>query len=438
MLFNSNIQSWLSLVQPAFDVEGRGGAGAVSGAAADALEAASTGQPVELDPLMNTYNRFPVTLVKGQGSFVWDDQGQQYLDYTSGIATCNLGHAPAAVKEKLKNQLDQLWHCSNLYHIPQQQKLAQLLVTQTCADQVFFCNSGAEANEGAIKIARKYGQEIKGITGVEPPEIVTFNQSFHGRTMATLSATGQEKIQEGFGPLVPGFRYLPYNDVEALDQLVRPQTSAVLLELVQGEGGVIPADKEWIHKLVTLCQAHNILVMVDEIQTGMGRTGTLFAYEQYDFEPDVITVAKGLGSGVPIGAILAKQKVSQVFQPGTHGSTFGGNPLAASAGVATLEQMLQPGFLEQVNEAAQVLRQGLNALQKEFPLLQAIRGKGLLIGLYAPEHAAQLVQKLREQSILVLLAGPHVVRVLPPLTTTADEIKTFLERLRNVLLELDS
>ncbi|WP_307394964.1 acetylornithine transaminase [Bacillus horti] len=387
---------------------------------------------------MNTYGRFPLTLVKGSGSYVWDDQGNKYLDFTSGIATCNLGHTPEKVKQKVKEQLDELWHCSNLYHIPNQEQLAGALVQYTFADQVFFCNSGAEANEGAIKLARKYASEVKGIAGDEPAEIVTFAQSFHGRTMATLSATGQEKIQQGFGPLVKGFRYLPYNDVAALDDLVQEQTVAVLLELVQGEGGIVPADVQWVQKLVELCKQNDILLMVDEIQTGMGRSGTLFAYEQYGFEPDVMTVAKGLGSGIPIGALLAKEKVSRVLQPGTHGSTFGGNPLATAAGLATLDIISQPDFLKQVQEAGDLLQQQLKGLQAEFSCIQAIRGKGMLVGLYMPEHAAKLVEKLRDEHILVLLAGPQVVRILPPLTVSEEELNQFIAGCKKALSQMTS
>src|SRR5699024_8617833 len=284
------------------------------------------------DPIMNTYGRFPITLVKGKGSYVWDEDGKKYLDYSSGIATCNLGHVPDAVESAVQEQLSELWHCSNLYHIPAQEKLAKALVEHSCGDQVFFCNSGAEANEAAIKIAKKYGHEV---LKQDSPLIITFNNSFHGRTMATLSATGQEKIQNGFAPLTPGFAYLPFNEESALEELVEKQPAAVLLELVQGEGGVIPADAAWVKKLATICKENYILLMIDEIQTGMGRTGKLFAYEHYGIEPDVISLAKGLGSGFAIGAIVAKQHVSNVFSAGTHGSTFGGNPLASTAGVAT-------------------------------------------------------------------------------------------------------
>jgi acetylornithine/N-succinyldiaminopimelate aminotransferase len=382
-----------------------------------------------LSPLMATYNRFPLTLVKGKGSHVWDDQGEKYLDFTSGIATCNLGHVPEAVKVKVEEQLESLWHCSNLYHIPSQEKLASLLVQHSCADQAFFCNSGAEANEAAIKLARRYAQKVK---GTDAFEIVTFKQSFHGRTLAALAATGQEKLQEGFQPLIPGFRYLPYNDVEALEQLVSSKTCAVFLELVQGEGGVVPADPEWLNQVVELCQKHDLLLMLDEIQTGMGRTGTLFAYQQYGIEPDVITVAKGLGSGFPIGAVLAKKEAAAAFDPGSHGSTFGGNPLATSAGVATIEVLLKGIVLQHSREMGVYLNDRLNNLKQQYTEIEEIRGKGLLQGIVIKGKAAQVVQSAREKNVLILTAGPDVVRILPPLTTTEEEIDGFISVMEQV------
>lgn len=385
---------------------------------------------IKQSAIMSTYNRFPLTLIKGKGSYVWDDQGQKYLDFTSGIATCNLGHVPDAVKEKVEQQLDTLWHCSNLYHIPAQENLASLLVQYSCADQVFFCNSGAEANEAAIKLARRYAQKVK---GTDAYEIVTFKQSFHGRTLAALSATGQEKLQQGFQPLVSGFRYLPYNDIEALDDLVSLQTCAVLLEMVQGEGGVIPADPEWIEQLVKLCQKHDLLLMVDEIQTGMGRTGTLFAYEQYGIQPDVISVAKGLGSGVPIGALLAKKEVAQAFDPGSHGSTFGGNPLATTAGLATLETLVNDNFMQHSKQMGDYLNSRLNECREQFKEIEEVRGRGLLQGIVLKDKAAQMVQAARERKVLVLMAGPNVVRILPPLTTTKEEIDQFIAVLMDIL-----
>lgn len=388
----------------------------------------------ETSAVMSTYQRFPLTIVKGKGSYVWDIEGTQYLDFTSGIATCNLGHAPDEVKQQLVEQLDALWHCSNLFHIPTQEKLAKMLTEQSFADKAFFCNSGAEANEAAIKLARKYSQQIKGSAAFE---IVTFKQSFHGRTLATLSATGQEKIQDGFQPLVPGFRYLPFNDMEALDELVQPQTCAVLLELVQGEGGVVPADQLWIQKLEQLCKAHHILLMIDEIQTGVGRTGRLFAYQHYGIEPDVITLAKGLGSGIPIGALLAKEHVAEAFSYGSHGSTFGGNPIATTAGVATLEALIKQHLILNSHKMGQYLVQKLHELAQSYSSIVQIRGIGLLQGIVLKEEAAKAIAIAREKQLLILTAGPHVIRILPPLNTSKSEIDSFISIMHEVFKSLD-
>lgn len=396
----------------------------------------NTKELTHVSPLMQTYNRFPIELVKGKGSFVWDDKGDRYLDYTAGIATCALGHVPDSVKEALSKQLDNLWHCSNLYHIPSQEKLAALLVELSCFDQVFFCNSGAEANEGAIKLARRYANTIKKI---ENGHIVTFDHSFHGRTMATLTATAQEKIQDGFAPLLEGFKYLPYNSEEALTALSQDDACiAVLLEMVQGEGGVIPADPAWVKKLAQLCKDKGILLMVDEVQTGMGRTGTWFAYEQYGIEPDVMTLAKALGSGVPIGAVLAKKEVAKAFTPGSHGSTFGGNPLATTAGVATIEAMKKGDVLAECQKNAAYLIDKLTQLQKKYPKkMLAVRGKGLLLGIETAGEAIDAVNKAREEHhVLILTAGKHIIRILPPLTTNKNEIDLFLSALDKVFNSL--
>lgn len=382
-------------------------------------------------PIMATYNRFPLTLVKGKGSTVWDDKGEAYLDFTSGIATCNLGHVPDAVKNKVEDQLNMLWHCSNLYHIPSQESLASDLVKNSCFDQVFFCNSGAEANEGAIKLARRYAQKVK---KTENYEVVTFTQSFHGRTLGTLSATGQSKIQEGFYPLLEGFRHLPYNDFDALEDLKGDKTCAVLLELVQGEGGVVPAHPDWVKALKQKCEEEDLLFMVDEIQTGMGRTGTLFAYEQYGIEPDVMTLAKGLGNGIPIGAVLAKAEVAKAFDAGSHGSTFGGNPVATTAGVAVLNQLTETEVLTQSHKIADKLISGLNSLKEKHPTkLLEVRGKGLLVGIETADPAINFVNKARDHHLLILVAGANVLRILPPLTATEEEVETCLSVLETLL-----
>jgi acetylornithine aminotransferase len=385
-------------------------------------------------PVMATYTRFPVTVIKGKGSYVWDEQGTQYLDFTSGIATCNLGHVPDVVKEALEEQLQNLWHCSNLYNIPNQQQLAAALTANSCGDQVFFCNSGAEANEAAIKLARRYASKVK---GNEAPEIVTFQQSFHGRTLATLSATGQEKIQQGFAPLVSGFSYLPFNDEEALELLYTIEPAAVLLELVQGEGGVIPAKQEWVSKLAKICQDREILLMVDEIQTGVGRTGTLFAYEQYGIEPDVISVAKGLGSGFPIGAIIAKEEAAKGFDSGSHGSTFGGNPLATAAGLATINHMVDTNILNESNEMSSYLDKKLQGMKEKYSFIKDIRGLGLLKGIVVETNALEIVQKAIANQLLILTAGPNVVRILPPLTVTKEEIHEFIKALEKTFQSIE-
>lgn len=382
-----------------------------------------------ISSVMPTYSRFPISITKGAGSYVWDDKGKRYLDYTAGIATCNLGHAPAAVKEAVKEQLDTLWHCSNLYHIPIQEQLAEQLASCTFADQVFFGNSGAEANEAAIKLARSYAQKVKGTKAFE---VVTFSRSFHGRTLATLAATGQEKIQKNFAPLAQGFRYLPYNDVEALDELIGPDTCGVLLELVQGEGGVIPADPAWVKEVERICKENDVLFMLDEVQTGVGRTGTLYAYEQYEVEPDVLTTAKGLASGIPIGAMLASGKAAQAFEAGSHGSTFGGNPVAAAAGKATLEVITNPAFLREVQETADYFRGKLETITAESGVFTDVRGKGLLLGLGTTGKAIELVHQARELGLLVLVAGEQVLRILPPLNTTRAEVDFCIEALKQI------
>ncbi|MDG5787489.1 acetylornithine transaminase [Evansella sp. AB-P1] len=382
------------------------------------------------DSIMPTYARFPITLVKGEGSYVWDDKGTKYLDFTSGIGTCNLGHVPSVVKTAVESQLQELWHCSNLFHIPTQQKLANLLTSHSFGDQVFFCNSGAEANEGAIKLARRYAQKVK---GTEAYEVVTFTQSFHGRTLATLSATGQTKIQDGFAPLMPGFRYLPFNDTEALAQLVTANTCAVMLEVVQGEGGVIPAEKEWLKKVEEICKENDILLMIDEIQTGIGRTGKLFGHECYGINPDVMTIAKGLGSGFPIGAIVATEKAAKAFEAGTHGSTFGGNPIVTAAGAATLTELVDSNLIENVTELGEYLSEQLNELKKQFEQIVEIRGIGLMQGIVLSGPAKDALTITRENyQTLLLPAGPNVIRLLPPLTTSKAEIDQVIEVLKIV------
>ncbi|GIO21576.1 acetylornithine transaminase [Oceanobacillus sp. J11TS1] len=389
---------------------------------------------VAVSALMKNYQRLPITILKGKGSYVWDDCGNKYLDYTSGIATCNLGHVPENVHEKISQQLRDLWHCSNLYQIPQQEALAQKLTDLSCFDQVFFCNSGAEANEAAIKLAKKYAKDSG---KPERTEVVTFSNSFHGRTGSTMAATAQTKIHKGFTPLTPGFTHLPYNEPETIKKIDTAKTAGILLELVQGEGGVHPADTEWVKALYDYCKQADILIMVDEIQTGMGRTGSLFAYEQYGLEPDAVTLAKGLGSGFPIGALLAKTEAADSFSAGTHGSTFGGNPLAATAGLATLEQIADNKFLNDVKEKSLFLIEALTALQENNRFIKEVRGKGFLIGMEVVNQAGNWVEKLREKQILVLTAGENAVRILPPLTTDIKELGSFIQAIQEVAADFE-
>lgn len=382
--------------------------------------------------LFSTYARYPITLVKGKGSRLWDDQGKEYLDFMSGLAVTNLGHAPDAVKQALVKQLDELWHVSNLFHIPNQERAARLLVDNSCADAVFFCNSGAEANEAAIKLARRYQQKIR---GTDRYEIVTFTQSFHGRTLATLTATGQDKVKEGFLPLPDGFVHVPLHDIAALEAAIGERTAAVMLELVQAEGGVIPVDPDFLRQVRQLCDKHGLLLIVDEIQTGMGRTGKLFNYQHYDVEPDVFTLAKGLGSGFPVGAMLAKQPYVSGFAPGSHATTFGGTPIAMAAVAATIETMLQQRVADQAAEASAYLFKQLQTQLHGVPGIVEIRGKGLLVGIQCEEPSAEAIAELHRRGLLVVPAGPHVIRLLPNLLVTREEIDEAVGLIAAVLKE---
>jgi acetylornithine/N-succinyldiaminopimelate aminotransferase len=383
--------------------------------------------------LMNTFGTRTLTLVKGEGSRVWDDKGKSYLDAISGIAVCGLGHAHPAVTAALSAQVASLIHVSNLYNIPQQQRLADLLVEQSGMEKVFFSNSGAEANEAAIKIARKYGND----KGVKHPAIIVMENSFHGRTLATLSATGNTKVQAGFEPLVEGFIRVPYNDVEAIKAAAEkhPNIVAILVEPVQGEGGVrIPA-ADYLNHLRTICDSHDWLLMLDEIQTGNGRTGSFFAYQQNGILPDVVTTAKGLGNGVPIGACLARGTAGEVFQPGNHGTTFGGNPLACTAGVTVVETLLADDLIARAKNLGDKLLSGFKQALAGNDKIVDIRGKGLMIGLELNAPCAELVEKGRSKGILINVTAGNTIRLLPTLILTDAEADELIAKVVELITE---
>lgn len=374
--------------------------------------------------LMQTYLRQPISIVRGRGTKVYDLEGREYLDFVGGIAVNVLGHGHPDLVQAIQRQAAQLIHTSNLYYTEPQVKLAQLLVKHSFADKVFFCNSGAEANEAAIKLARRYSHDKY---GAGRHEIVTMKNSFHGRTMATLTATGQEKVQRGYDPLVPGFHYAPFNDLGALLALITNQTAAILLEPIQGEGGVHVADRDYLAAVRALCTEKDILLMFDEVQTGMGRTGTLFAYEQLGVAPDVMTLAKGLGGGVPIGVCLAKDSVAKAFGPGAHASTFGGNPLACAAAIAVLRILLSGHLLDHAKGMGEYFAKGLTNLKERSRLIRDVRGMGLLQGIELEIDAKQIVSDCRTRGILINNTGDHVLRFVPPLIISQAEIDRLIE-----------
>jgi predicted acetylornithine/succinylornithine family transaminase len=379
-----------------------------------------------MNAIMNTYARFPLTLVRGKGSYVWDDNGKTYLDFISGIAVNTLGHAHPKLTAALAEQAGMMLHCSNLFHIPKQQQLAEKLCGLSGLGAAFFCNSGAEANEAAIKLARKYYYDQ------DSPRrtIITAAQSFHGRTLQTLAATGQDKVKVGFDPLPPGFAHVPLNDLQALEDTVNEQTAAILLEPLQG---VNIADADYLQAVRALCDERGLLLILDEVQTGIGRCGTMFAFEQAGIVPDILTLAKGLGGGVPIGAMLATDAVAVSFGPGTHGSTFGGNPFSCTAALTVLEVIESEDMLANVQARGEQLRQGLLELKARFPVIQDVRGQGLLIGAELSVEAAPVVTAARELGLMILLAGPRVLRFLPPLNVTESEVDEALVLLATAL-----
>ena len=391
---------------------------------------------------MDTYNRFPLTLVRGKGLWVWDNEGRRYLDCVAGIAVCTLGHSDPVLRRNLSHQLGTLQHVSNLYRIPEQEALARAICERSCADKVFFCNSGAEANEAAIKLARKHGHVVRGI---ERPLILTAEASFHGRTLAAVSATGQPKYHQGFEPMVEGFRYFPYNDTAAFEALLAeceaegPRVAAVLLEPLQGEGGVNPGDPAFFQRVRQLCDERSILLILDEVQVGVGRSGRWWGHERLGIEPDAFTLAKGLGGGIPIGALAVKAS-ADLLKAGEHASTFGGNPFACRAGLTVIQEIERRELLTHVEAMASRLREQLEALVQRHPtLLERQRGWGLLQGLVLREEAPSapdLVKAAMAEGLLLVPAGPRVVRFVPPLVIRPRHIRKAIKRLERALLTL--
>jgi acetylornithine/N-succinyldiaminopimelate aminotransferase len=379
--------------------------------------------------LMQTYTRQPLSIVRGRGTKVYDFEGREYLDFVGGIAVNILGHGHPVLVQAIQRQAAQLIHTSNLYYTEPQVKLAQMLVDHSFADKVFFCNSGAEANEAAIKLARRYSHDKYGAGRFE---IITMKNSFHGRTMATLTATGQEKVQKGYEPLVSGFTHVPFNDFVALQATVTDKTAAIMLELIQGEGGVHVVNRDYLAAVRAFCTEKDMLLIFDEVQTGMGRTGTLFAYEQFGAQPDIMTLAKGLGGGMPIGACLATDSVAKAFGPGSHASTFGGNPLACAAGLAVCRVLLEGQVLDHARRMGEYLAKGLSDCQERHRVVREVRGLGLLQGIELDMDGKAVVSECLARGILINGTGEHVLRFVPPLIITPPDIDRLLDALAQI------
>jgi len=379
--------------------------------------------------VLNTYRRFPVAMVRGSGARVWDASGKEYLDFTSGIAVCNLGHCHPVVVKAIQEQAERLIHISNLYHIGPQAELAKLLTDNSFADKVFFCNSGAEANEAAIKLARKFFSD----KGERRFKVLTMERSFHGRTFATLAATGQEKVRKGFEPFLEKFTYLPFDNLSAVEAAMDSDTAAVMVEPIQGEGGVNVPDSGYLKGLKEICEKNGTLLIFDEVQVGVGRTGRLFAHEHYGVSPHIMTLAKALGGGMAIGAMLVEDSVADAFGPGSHASTFGGNPLATASGVATLKTILNNGVLDNCVKMGEYILRILLRLKDKYAFIKNVRGKGLIIGMEVDVPVAKIVSMCLAEGLLVIGAGENVLRFLPPLTITTAEVDEMTEILDRVL-----
>lgn len=383
--------------------------------------------------IAKTYKRFPVVITKGKGCSLWDIEGKKYIDFVSGIAVCNLGHAHPKISEALSKQADLLLHVSNLYYTEPQTELASLLTENSFADRVFFCNSGAEANEAAIKLARKY---FKDRGESNRYRIVTMEKSFHGRTMGTLSATGQDKIRKGFEPILEGFDYIPFNDIDALRKSIGPSTCAVLLEPIQGEGGVRCPDPDYLKAVRHLCDQTDVLLIFDEIQTGMGRTGKLFAYEHFGIEPDIMTLAKALANGLPIGAMLACEEVAEAFGPGAHASTFGGTPIITAASVQVVKVLLEENIIHHCAKMGAYLKERLLGLKSNHELIVDVRGMGLLLGMKLKIEGDNVVNSCMEKGFLINCIQGNILRFIPPLIVEKEEIDALIECLDEIFLNL--
>lgn len=384
--------------------------------------------------VFHNYGRYPIVLVKGKGMHVWDKAGNKYLDFLAGVAVNNLGHCHPKVVTAIRKQAGQLMHVSNWFHIEPQSLLAQKLTQRSFAGKIFFCNSGTEANEGAIKLARRYfydrGEKAR-------YEIITMQQAFHGRTLGSMAATPQDKIQKGFGPLLPGFKYVPFDDVAAVKRAITSKTCAVMVEPIQGETGVNIPHKRYLKELRALCTRKKILLILDEVQTGFGRTGTLFAYENFGIKPDIMTLAKGLGCGFPIGALAATDKVARSFGPGTHGSTFGGNPLACSAALAAFQVLSQKSFLRQVQKTGQYFLSQLQELSRKCPAVDKVRGMGLILAMDLVEASApEVARECLQLGFLVNATGPGTLRFIPPLIVTRKDIDKLTRTLERIFKKL--
>jgi len=382
---------------------------------------------------ITSYNPLPVSFTHGEGIWLYDEQGNRYLDGLSGIAVCGLGHAHPAVTETIQQQAAKLLHTSNAFHITHQERLAEKLTAMSGMEQVFFGNSGAEANEAAIKLTRLYGHQ----KGIDSPQVIVMDKAFHGRTMATLTASGSRKVQAGFEPLVPGFLRAPYDDIEAIKNIAKSRNDvvAIMLEPIQGEGGINPPNSNYLNQLRELCDANDWLLIVDEIQTGVGRTGKMYAYMHSDIKPDILTTAKGLGNGMPIGACLMRSKAANIFKPGNHGSTFGGNPLACATALTVLNVMAEQDICQQVEENSAYLVEQLQAHLAEHPAVKDIRGQGFMLGIELDKPCRELLKIGLKHGLLFNITAEKVIRLLPPLIISRDEIDELVKRLATCINE---